>query len=439
MDTGGLNAVRLIERTKRRQALMPGELRALIDGYVRAEIADYQMAAWLMAACLNGLSEQETVALTDALVASGRRLDLRGMGIDAVDKHSTGGIGDKTTLVLVPLVAAAGLTVAKMSGRGLGFTGGTLDKLESIPGMRVDLSVEEFVRQAQQVGLVVAGQTAELAPGDGKLYALRDVTGTVDSIPLIAASVMSKKIAAGASAVILDVKTGGGAFMEQPEQARVLARTMLDIGRAAGLRVGAAISWMDQPLGRAIGNALEVVEAAETLRGGGPADLLELCLRLGSELMLLAGRETDEAAARSRLERARDSGAAFERLKAMVAAQGGDQRVLDDLAKLPNAPVRLPVHSPRAGYVQAIAARELGFAAVRLGAGRARKGDRIDHATGLVLDRKVGDRVAVGGTLATVHARTETDAVGAGAAVKEAFSVGDMPPRDKSLVAEVLR
>ncbi len=433
------SALALIEKTKRRLPLSPDELRWLVGSYVREEIPDYQVAAWLMAVCLNGMTTGETVALTDALVATGARLDLRAQGIEAVDKHSTGGIGDKTTLVLGPLVAAAGLTVAKMSGRGLGFTGGTLDKLESIPGLRVDLSIDDFLRQAREIGLVIAGQTADLAPGDGKLYALRDVTATVDSIPLIAASVMSKKIAAGASSVILDVKTGGGAFMEQPEQARQLAQTMLAIGKAAGLRVAAAITWMDQPLGLAIGNALEVAEAVATLRGQGPDDLRELCLRLGTELLLLAGAESEAAAARSRLEEALTSGASLEKLQAMVAAQGGDPRVMDDPRLLPQAPVQISAPARRDGYIQAIAARDLGYAAIALGAGRSRKGEQIDHATGFVLHAKVGTPVAAGQPLATVHARTAEAAERAVAAVGAAFALDDNAPPPRPLVAEVIR
>ena len=429
----------LIARTKQRQPLSLEELRGLVDGCVRGAIPDYQVAAWLMAVCLRGLGQRETAALTQALVESGRRLDLRGLGIEAVDKHSTGGIGDKTTLVLGPLVTAAGLTVAKMSGRGLGFTGGTLDKLEAIPGLRVDLSVEAFVDQARRVGLVVAGQTADLAPGDGKLYALRDVTGTVDSIPLIAASVMSKKIAAGASAVILDVKSGGGAFMEGPEAARGLAATMLAIGRAAGLRVAAAISSMEQPLGRAIGNALEVAEALRTLRGEGPPDVRELCVRLGSELLLLAGAERDPDAARARLEAALASGAALEKLAAMAVAQGGDRRVLDDPALLPAAPEQRAVPAPRGGYVGHIAARDLGYAAIQLGAGRSRKGEAIDHATGFVLAAKLGDRIPAGEALATVHARTPAAAAAGVAAVLAAYRIDDAAPDVPPLLSEVLR
>jgi pyrimidine-nucleoside phosphorylase len=429
----------LIERTKRRQGLTAEELRWLVQAYVDEEIPDYQVAAWLMAVLLIGLGAEETIGLTEALVASGRRLDLVGHGVVAADKHSTGGIGDKTTLVLGPLVAAAGLPVAKMSGRGLGFTGGTLDKLEAVPGLRVDLSATQFVRQAQTTGLVIAGQTADMAPGDGKLYALRDVTGTVDSVPLIAASVMSKKIAAGARFVVLDVKMGNGAFMEQPEAARELAGTMLTIGRAAGLKMAAALSWMDQPLGRAIGNALEVAEAIQTLRGGGPDDLRDLCFGLGSELLRLSGMEADETAARRRLEAVLASGAALAKLREMILAQGGDPAVADEPQRLPHAPVEVPVYADRPGHVRAIAARDLGYVAISLGAGRTKKGEKIDHATGIVLHAKVGALVSVGDRLATVHASSPDAAEQAVSAVRAAYVLGAEPPSLHPLVAEVLR
>jgi pyrimidine-nucleoside phosphorylase len=429
----------LIERTKRRQGLTAEELRWLVQAYVDEEIPDYQVAAWLMAVLLIGLGAEETIGLTEALVASGRRLDLVGHGVVAADKHSTGGIGDKTTLVLGPLVAAAGLPVAKMSGRGLGFTGGTLDKLEAVPGLRVDLSATQFVRQAQTTGLVIAGQTADMAPGDGRLYALRDVTGTVDSVPLIAASVMSKKIAAGARFVVLDVKMGNGAFMEQPEAARELAGTMLTIGRAAGLKMAAALSWMDQPLGRAIGNALEVAEAIQTLRGGGPDDLRDLCFGLGSELLRLSGMEADETAARRRLEAVLASGAALAKLREMILAQGGDPAVADEPQRLPHAPVEVPVYADRPGHVRAIAARDLGYVAISLGAGRTKKGEKIDHATGIVLHAKVGALVAAGDALATVHATSPDTAAQAVSAVRAAYALGAEPPTLHPLVEEVLR
>lgn len=439
MGDDGRRMLRLIEQTKQRRSLTTEDMAWLVSSYVRDAVPDYQVAAWLMAVRLNGLSADETVALTEALVDSGQRLDLAAHGIVAADKHSTGGIGDKTTLVLAPMVAAAGLPVAKMSGRGLGFTGGTLDKLEAVPGLRVDLSSQAFLRQAQSIGLVIAGQSVDLAPGDGKLYALRDVTGTVDSIPLIASSVMAKKIAAGARFVVLDVKMGEGAFIEQPAAARELALTMLTTGKAAGLMMAAALSWMDQPLGFAIGNALEVAEAVHTLRGDGPDDLRELCLRLGEELLQIGAVAHDAETARRRLQAVLASGAALRKLQAMVAAQGGDPRVLDDLRLLPQAPVQVHVQSERAGYVRAIAARDLGYAAIALGAGRTQKGERIDHATGFVLEAKKGMQVAQGDVLATVHARSDEAARQAVQAVLAAFSLGDEAPPSRPLVAQVLR
>jgi pyrimidine-nucleoside phosphorylase len=439
LNTTRRSMLDLIERTKRRQGLTSEELRWLVQAYVDEELPEYQVAAWLMAVLLTGLGAEETIGLTEALVASGRRLDLAGHGVIAADKHSTGGIGDKTTLVLAPLVAAAGLPVAKMSGRGLGFTGGTLDKLESVPGLRVDLSAAQFVRHAQTTGLVIAGQTPDLAPGDGKLYALRDVTGTVDSIPLIAASVMSKKIAAGARFVVLDVKMGNGAFMELPEAARELARTMLTIGRAAGLEMAAALSWMDQPLGGAIGNALEMAEAIQTLRGNGPDDVRDLCFRLGIELLRLSGMEPEEAAARRRLETALASGAALAKLQEMILAQAGDPAVADAPQRLPHAPVQVSVCADQPGYVRAIAARTLGYVAIALGAGRTKKDEKIDHATGIILHAKVGALVAVGDRLATVHASSPDAAAQAIPAVRAAYALGAEPPAPRPLVAEVLR
>jgi pyrimidine-nucleoside phosphorylase len=439
MADDGRRMLRLIEQTKRRRSLTSDEVAWLVNSYLRDEVPDYQVAAWLMAVRLNGLSADETVALTAAMVDSGQRLDLAGHGIVAADKHSTGGIGDKTTLVLAPLVAAAGLPVAKMSGRGLGFTGGTLDKLEALPGLRVDLSGPAFLRQVESIGLVIAGQSVDLVPGDGKLYALRDVTGTVDSIPLIASSVMAKKIASGARFLILDVKMGDGAFIDQPAAARELAQTMLTIGKDASLQMAAALSWMDQPLGFAIGNALELAEAVDTLRDGGPGDLRELCLRLGAELLQMQGPALDATTARRQLESVLASGAALRKLQAMVAAQGGDPRALDDLGLLPRAPVQLHVTSPRGGYVQAIAGRALGYAAIALGAGRTYKGQRIDHATGLVLRAKMGTPVARGDVLATVHARDDEAARGSAPAVQAAFTIGDQAPPSRPLVADVLR
>ncbi len=404
-----MRAVDIIARKRDGGALSSEEIAWLIAGYAAGTVPDYQMSAWAMAVVLRGMDDRETADLTLAMARSGTMLDLHDLAPITVDKHSTGGVGDKTTLVLAPLVAAAGLPVAKMSGRGLGFSGGTVDKLESIPGFRATLEADEFRRQIREVGLVVAAQSADLAPADKKLYALRDVTATVESIPLIAASVMSKKLAAGADCIVLDVKYGSGAFMHTLEEARLLARRMVAIGRHAGRRVAAVISSMQQPLGFSIGNALEVREAVAALRGGGPPDLVELCLTLGTQLVLLAGLRDDAAAARALLQETLARGAAWQTFRRMVASQGGDVGCLDAPERLPSAPVVRELAAPRAGYVAAIDGMALGLAVNSLGGGRARKDDPIDPAVGLVLCAKVGDLVAQGAPLLSIHAARPAD------------------------------
>ncbi len=428
----------LIRKKRDGGALDPDEIRWLIAGYASGAIPDYQMSAWLMAVYFRGMTRAETAALTRAMIDSGRRVDLSAIPGVKADKHSTGGVGDKTTLVLAPLVAAAGLKVAKLSGRGLGHTGGTLDKLESIPGFRVDLPPERFLEQVRDVGLAVAGQGPDLVPADGKIYALRDVTATVDSVPLIASSVMAKKIAGGADVIVLDVKVGRGAFMADLESGRALARAMLEIAAAHGRRAAAILSSMDQPLGRAVGNALEVREALETLAGGGPADLRALCLELGARLLVLAGAESGVGQARGKLERLLAEGAALRRFAAMVAAQGGDARVVEDPGLLPAAPVTLPVTAPASGHVQRLDALEVGRVAVALGAGRAYKGQPVDPAVGVVLARKVGDAVAAGDPLATVHARRREDAERAAARLREAYHIGPEPVAPPPLLLDDL-
>lgn len=428
----------LIRKKRDGGSLDPEEIRWLIAGYTGGTIPDYQMSAWLMAVYFRGMTPAETAALTQAMVDSGRRVDLSAIPGVKVDKHSTGGVGDKTTLVLAPLVAAAGLKVAKLSGRGLGHTGGTLDKLESIPGFRVDLAPERFLQQVRDIGVAVAGQGPDLVPADGKLYALRDVTATVDSIPLIASSVMSKKIAGGADAMVLDVKVGRGAFMADLDAARRLARAMLEIARAHGRRAAAVLSSMDQPLGRAVGNALEVREALETLAGGGPPDLRALCLELGARLMVLAGAARDADAARPELERLLAGGAALAKFEAMVAAQGGDARVVADPGLLPAAPVIMPVTAPASGYVQGLDCLEVGRVALALGAGRAYKGQPVDPAVGVVLPRKVGDPVRAGDVVATVHARRREEAEAAAARLAAAYRIGPEPVPPPPLVLDVL-
>jgi pyrimidine-nucleoside phosphorylase len=399
-----MRAVDLIVKKRDGLELTSDEIAFFIRGFTCGEIPDYQAAAWAMAVVLRGMTPAETYALTLALADSGDRLDLTGVVPIAVDKHSTGGVGDKTTLVVEPIVAACGVPVGKMSGRGLGFSGGTLDKMESIPGFRVELTTQQFLDQLRSVGLVLSGQTAELAPADGKLYALRDVTGTVPSIPLIASSVMSKKIAAGAQAIVLDVKVGVGAFMPTVAEASHLARLMVEIGRRANRRVVALLSDMNQPLGCAVGNALEVREALDTLHGGGPADFREHCLHVAAHMLLISGRATTLRGARSLATDALDGGAAMAKFRALVVAQGGDPAAVDQPDLLPKAPVVRTMKAPKAGYLAQADARIIGMTAVALGAGRARKGDPIDPAVGVVVHAKVGDRLAAGTALCSVHA-----------------------------------
>jgi pyrimidine-nucleoside phosphorylase len=432
-------AVEVIARKRDGHELTRDEIAWFVRGFVAGEVADYQAAAWLMAVVCRGMTPRETADLTEVMAASGQRLDLGSLAARAVDKHSTGGVGDKTTLVVAPIVAACGLAVAKMSGRGLGFTGGTIDKLESITGFRVGLSQAEFLAQAERIGLVVAGQSADLAPADGALYALRDVTATVESTPLIASSIMSKKIAAGSPAICLDVKVGRGAFMKTIEDARELAGTMVDIGTRLGRRMTAVISGMDEPLGNAIGNAIEVAEAVATLRGRGPSDLTELAIGLAVELLQLGGVAPDESSARGQAFRALRSGAAFEKLVEMVAAQGGDVAQIHDTRKLPSAPLVAELPSPRAGYVAAIDAEALGWTAVELGAGRRKKGDPIDHAVGIVLQAKVGDLVRSGEPLLVVHCRERAQLEAVGDRLLGAFGWSELPTLRPPLVREVLR
>ena len=398
----GPRVVELIERKRDGGHLDAAELGELIGSYTRGAVPDYQMAAFCMAVVWRGMDRTETAALTAAMAGSGERLDLRRFG-RVVDKHSTGGVGDKTTLVVAPLVAACGVPVAKMSGRGLGFSGGTLDKLESIAGYRVDLSTTEFLAQLERIGIVVTGQTADLAPADGLLYALRDTTGTVPSIPLIASSIMSKKIAAGAHAVVLDVKVGRGAFMKDLASARALARAMVSIGVAHRIAVTCELTDMEQPLGRAVGNALEVAEAVAMLRGTGPSDLLALVRLAGAEMLVRGRRTRDHKSGVARIDRAIADGSGLAKLRELVVAQGGDGRMIDDPARLPRAPRIETLCAPRTAYIAEIAADQIGLASVRLGAGRERKGDPIDHRTGIVLEAKVGDRVERGAPYAQIH------------------------------------
>ncbi len=434
-----MRAVDVIAKKRDKQELTQEEIEFFIQGFTRGDIPDYQAAAWAMAVLLNGMTSRETANLTLAMVNSGVTLDQSEVVPVAVDKHSTGGIGDKTTLVVEPMVAACGLAVGKMSGRGLGFTGGTLDKMDSIPGFHSDLTTEEFLNQLSEVGLVLASQTEALAPADGKLYELRDVTGTVQSIALIASSVMSKKIAAGADAIVLDVKVGLGAFMETEAQARELARRMVDIARHAGRKAVALIADMNQPLGVAVGNALEVREAIRTLHGEGPQDFHEHCLVVAAQMLVLGEIAENEREGRQLAEQAIESGRAWERFRALVAAQGGDVAYIDEPQRLPTAPNIEEVASPRSGYINQIHARIVGETAVLLGAGREKKGDPIDHAVGIEIFHSVGDEIQAGEKLFTVHANREEDLGVARQQILSAHAWSDDPVKPLPLFYGVVR
>ncbi len=419
-----MRAYDLIKKKRNGEELAAEEIAWLVGGYVRGEVPAEQIAALLMAVYFRGMSSRETAALTLAMVRSGETLDLSGIRGRTVDKHSTGGVGDKTSIVLVPLAASAGVRIAKLSGRALGHTGGTLDKLESIPGLRTELSPRELIDQVNRIGCAIAGQSAQLVPADKLLYALRDRTATVDSVPLIASSVMSKKLAAGSSAIVLDVKVGSGAFMKTLPEARALAEAMVGIGREVSRRTVAVVSSMEQPLGRAVGNALEVEEAVRTLRGEGPEDLRELCLALGARMLLVAGRAPDAAAARAALEERLARGDALRTLAEMVAAQGGDPGVVAHPERLPRAPIQEPVGAEAEGTVAAVDAEALGHAAILLGAGRPRGDERIDPAAGIVIHRKLGDPVRRGEPLVTLHASQAERLAPAAARVRAAYRIG---------------
>lgn len=403
-----MRAVDIIIKKRDKIELTREEIEFFIKGFVAGDVPDYQASSFAMAVMLNGMTPRETTDLTLAMAYSGDTLDLSDVVDLAVDKHSSGGVGDKTSITVLPTVAACGLPVGKMSGRGLGFSGGTLDKLESIPGYRVDLTTEEFKKQLKEIGAVLTGQSLALAPADGKLYALRDVTGTVPSTPLIASSIMCKKIAAGAQAIVLDVKTGLGAFMQTLDEARVLANLMVDIGKLAGRDVVALLSDMNQPLGNAVGNALEVIEAIETLKGGGPHDFREHCLHVCAHLLVLGKRAKNLNDGRAQADKAMADGSAFEKFRALVKAQGGDVSYVDDTSKFPRAKFVEVVESPMDGNLAQIHARSVGEASVILGGGRAKKSDSIDHAVGLVIHHKVGDKVQKGEPLFTIHANDES-------------------------------
>jgi pyrimidine-nucleoside phosphorylase/thymidine phosphorylase len=403
-------AIDVIRKKRDGVELARGEIEGLVNAYTRGDIPDYQVSAWLMAVVLKGMTRAETAALTDAMLRSGDVLDLSSLPGKKVDKHSTGGVGDKTSLVLAPLAAAAGVAVPMISGRGLGHTGGTLDKLEAIPGFNVNLSVAEFRRVLEICGCAMIGQTAEIAPADRKLYALRDVTGTVESPYLICASIMSKKLAEGIDALVLDVKTGSGAFMKNEQDAVFLAELMVETGERMGKKVVALITDMDQPLGNKIGNALEVVEVMEVLRGGGPEDLRELCLELAGWMLHLGGVSHTVEEGKQHSAQLISSGKALEKFRQMVELQGGDGRVIDDDNRLPQARHTLQVSSAKAGYLASMQCEQIGTASVILGGGRGRKEDSVDPAVGIVLHKKVGGRVASGEPLATIYYNAEAQA-----------------------------
>jgi pyrimidine-nucleoside phosphorylase len=420
-----MRTVDIIIKKRDGQELAADEIQFFVHGYTRGEIPDYQAAAWLMAVMLRGMTPRETADLTLAMAHSGQTLDLHDIAPLVVDKHSSGGVGDKVSLVVAPLVAASGLPVGKMSGRGLGFSGGTIDKLESIRGYRVNLSVDEFRAQLKEIGIVLSGQSMDLAPADGKLYALRDVTGTVPSLPLIASSIMSKKIAAGADAIVLDVKVGRGAFMKTVDDARTLAQVMVNIGRDVGRKCVALLSDMDQPLGCAVGNALEVKEAIDTLHSGGPADFREHCLTASAHMLRLGHKVESLAQGEKLAAQLLDSGQAWDKFVELVRAQDGDVAMIENPALLPQARLVKDVLAPRSGYIAGVDAAQVGMTSVELGAGRAKKGDPIDYAVGLIVHRKVGDQVRAGESLFTVHANDEAKLAAAEKRLMEAVEWSD--------------
>jgi pyrimidine-nucleoside phosphorylase len=427
-----------IARKRDGHALSRDEIDAFVRGVTDGSVPDYQASALLMAIVLKGMTDEETGWLTDAMVRSGDRVDLSDIPGVKVGKHSTGGVGDKISVVLAPVAASCGVIVPKMSGRGLGHTGGTLDKLESIPGFRIDLTIDDFKRALREIGTAIIGQTASLAPADKKLYALRDVTATVESIPLISASIMSKKLAEGSNALVLDVKCGDGAFMKDPERARMLAASMVAIGRQAGVRTEAVITDMDAPLGRAIGNALEIIECLDTLKGSGPAELTAVVKYLASRMVLLAGLEKSQDAATTRVESAFTSGRALETFGRMIERQGGNRKVVENYSLLPAAPGREVCRAVRDGYLTALKAEAVGRASNVLGAGRSKVGESVDHGVGVIVCVKPGERVTTGQALLELHHRDGRGVEAAMALCREAVAIGDAPPpRRDTVLGEV--
>jgi pyrimidine-nucleoside phosphorylase len=431
-------AIDVIRKKRDGIELSRAEIEGLVNAYTAGEIPDYQVSAWLMAVVLRGMTRPETAALTDAMLRSGEVLDLSSLPARKVDKHSTGGVGDKTSLVLAPLAAAAGVAVPMISGRGLGHTGGTLDKLESIPGFNVNLPVAEFRHVLEACGCAMIGQTAEIAPADRKLYALRDVTGTVESPYLICASIMSKKLAEGIDALVLDVKTGSGAFMKNEKDAAFLAELMVETGERMGKQVVALITDMDQPLGNMIGNALEVVECVEILQSKGPQDLRELCLELAGWMLYLGGASKNVADGKKKSAELISSGAALEKFRQMIELQHGDPKVIDDLKRLPQAKHTLDVKIAKSGYLSSMQCEQIGTACVVLGGGREKKEDSVDPAVGIVLHKKVDDRVSSGDSLATIHYNSEVRAERAKQLIESSCEIADFPPAKRPLVHKVI-
>jgi pyrimidine-nucleoside phosphorylase len=433
-----MRTVDLIQRKRDGKELAPEEIEFLVVGYTNGDIPDYQMSAFLMAVYFSGMSDREVSRLTECMLRSGDTVDLSSIPGVKVDKHSTGGVGDKTSFIVAPLAAAAGVVVPMMSGRGLGHTGGTLDKLESIPGFRTSLTPEEFQKQLQELGLAFIGQSDRLVPSDRKLYALRDVTGTVESIPLISSSIMSKKLAEGIDSLVLDVKVGSGAFMKKQVEARRLAQTMVGIGRRMDKKVQALITDMNQPLGYAIGNALEIMEASQTLQNAGPADLTKLSLELAARMIHLGKKADSLDEARRIAEKHLVDGSAYKKFKDVVAAQGGNPQALDKFELLPNATGMREVVSPRAGYVSVIDAEDIGVASNMIGAGRSKKEDSIDPAVGIILEVKVGEKVDAGSVLCRLYYTKEDNVEEAASMVEDAFHVSAQKPDERELILEVV-
>ena len=433
-----MNPCDIIRKKRFGGELNETEIRAFVDGVVDGSFADYQASALLMAICINGMTDRETLALTLAMAKSGETLDLSDIPGVKADKHSTGGVGDTTSLVLVPLVAACGVKMAKMSGRGLGFTGGTLDKMESIPGMSIDLDVDAFKKQVTDIGCAIIGQTAELAPADKVLYALRDVTATVDCMPLVVSSILSKKLAAGCDVVVLDVKSGSGAIMDTPEKSRKLAEMMVRIGNLSGKRFSALITDMDQPLGNYIGNALEVEEAIDILAGRTQGALKDVALELGAHILRNAGAVATVNEGVKLLDAKIRSGEGLKKLAEMIAAQGGDPRVCEDTGLLPKAKTLIDIKADRAGYISSMVTSDIGNAAKLLGAGRERKTDALDLSVGIVMKVRVGDRVKKGDVLCTLHAGEKSDRTGAYNLMKRSITISDEKPEARPLIQAVV-